>query len=337
MKKSFLVLFILCMVFVTGCLGRKNDALKEIKSKYGNLKAYSLTGDLELVNNDDVYNDDVKVIFQKKDKYYVSLKNRNNNHEQIILKNEDAVYVLTPSLNKSFKFQSDWPYNNSQVYLIASILDDIVNDKERSLVSNDSGYIFTSSVNYPNNRNLVRQIVTFDKNYNLKNVSIVDENDISQMKMTFQTIDLKPNISSDTFDLNKIMGTNSNEEKTPNENNEQTTSTLDEIIYPLYIPTGTVLTNSEKIDKSDGERIIMTFEGEKSFLLVEETASIEQEFSIIPTYGEPYLLIDTVGALTDNSISWSSNGIDYYLVSDVMSQDEILEVARSVNAIPVMK
>ena len=63
----------------------------------------------------------------------------------------------------------------------------------------------------------------------------------------------------------------------------------------------------------------------------------EDEFTVIPTYGEPYLLIDTVGALTDNSISWSSNGIDYYLVSDVMSQDEILEVARSVNTIPVMK
>ena len=29
--------------------------------------------------------------------------------------------MVTPSLNKSFKFQSDWPYNNSQVYLINSI------------------------------------------------------------------------------------------------------------------------------------------------------------------------------------------------------------------------
>ena len=81
----------------------------------------------------------------------------------------------------------------------------------------------------------------------------------------------------------------------------------------------------------------MTFEGEKPFLLVEETSSIEEEFSIIPTYGEPYLLIDTVGALTDSSITWSSNGVDYYLVSDVMSQDELLDIARSVNVIPTMK
>ena len=36
-----------------------------------------------------------------------------------------CVRVLTPTLNKSFKFQSDWPYNNSQVYLLQTLLSDI--------------------------------------------------------------------------------------------------------------------------------------------------------------------------------------------------------------------
>ncbi len=332
MKKYFLVILIICCCFITGCFGNnKDDALKEIKKKYDNLKSYQLTGNLEIVNNDDTYNYDVKVVYQKKDKYYVSLKNRSNNHEQIILKNDDGVYVLTPSLNKSFKFQSDWPHNNSQVYLIQSILDDILDDEERSLIEDENSYIFTTNVNYPNNRKLVKQKVTFDKKFNLQKVSVVDENDIGQMTMTFATIDISPDINNDIFDLNKIMGTTDNNTK------EETTSSLDDIIYPLYIPTGTTLSSQEKIAKTNGERVIMTFEGEKPFLLVEETASIEEEFSIIPTYGEPYLLIDTVGALTDSSITWSSNGVDYYLVSDVMSQDELLDIARSVNVIPTMK
>ena len=273
MKKIFLMLMVVCCVFVTGCFGKDNNsALKDIRKKYENLKAYQLTGNLEILNNNDVYNYDVKVIYQKKDKFYVSLKNLNNNHEQIILKNEDGVYVLTPSLNKSFKFQSDWPYNNSQVYLIQSILDDILDDEERNLVSDDNGYIFTTSVNYPNNRKLVKQIVTFDKKLNLKKVSVVDENNISQMTMTFATIDLSPTVNSDTFDLNKIMGTtengtgnssnNTTENNTDNNikdnnqtstdnkenNSNQTTSTLEDVIYPLYIPTGTSLTSQEKIN-----------------------------------------------------------------------------------------
>ena len=81
----------------------------------------------------------------------------------------------------------------------------------------------------------------------------------------------------------------------------------------------------------------MTFDGDKPFLLVEETANIEEEMTIIPTYGEPFMLMDTFGALTDNSITWTSGGIDYYIVSDVLNQDELLEVAQSINVLPTMK
>ena len=151
------------------------------------------------------------------------------------------------------------------------------------------------------------------------------------MKIDFQTIDLKPTIGNNTFDLNSIMESSDKGSET------KEMSTIDNLIYPLYIPSGTVLTSSETIDKGSGERVIMTFDGEKPFLLVEETANVEEEFSIIPTYGEPYLLIDTVAALSDTSITWSSNGIDYYLVSDVLSQNELIDIARSVSVIPVIK
>ena len=272
--------------------------------------------------------------------------------------------VLTPSLNKSFKFQSDWPYNNSQAYLITSIINDILDDDERSITEDDNCYLITTDVNYPNNRKLVKQIVKLDKNFNLKEVKVVDENSIEQMKMTFTTIETNQKIDSNIFDLDSIMGTNQIQptptpSETPNNNSNTNTdtnttctsgstcdkntvtssetSTLEDTIYPLYIPTGTALTSEEKLEKTNGERIIMTFDGEKPFLLVEETSNIEEEFSIIPTYGEPYLLIDTVGALTDSSITWSSNGIDYYIVSDVMSQDELVDIARSINVVPNSK
>lgn len=274
-----------------------------------------------------------------------------------------CVIVLTPSLNKSFKFQSNWPYNNSQVYLIKSIIDDIKNDNEKTIIENDNGFQITTTVNYPNNRKLVRQTVTTDKELNLKEVKVMDESDITQMKMTFTSIDLSPNIESNTFNLDNIMKINDNEKNsgqptpsptsapspTPSETpqveeNQQNgnditteTSTLEDIIYPLYIPSGTKLTSQETIEKTDGERVIMTFSGEKPFLLVEETVTIPEELEIIPTFGEPCILSDTVAALTETSVSWTSNNVDYYIVSDIMSQEELLEIARSVSAIPTMK
>ena len=33
------------------------------------------------------------------------------NQEQIIIRNADGVYVLTPALNQVYKFKGDWPLN----------------------------------------------------------------------------------------------------------------------------------------------------------------------------------------------------------------------------------
>lgn len=343
MKKKLFILCLLIPIFITGCFNSDNkDVFSEVEKKYKNLKSYHLTGVLEIVNNDDTFKYDVDVLYKKDDKYKVSLTNKNNNHEQIILKNNDGVYVLTPSLNKSFKFQSNWPYNNSQVYLIKSIVDDLKNDKERTFIKNEKEYIYTTKVNYPNNRRLVNQKVTLDENLKFKMIEVKDENDITYMKMIFDTIDLSPVIDDNTFKIENIIKIKKDENKpedsnTNIENSESQTSSIEDIIYPLYIPTGTKLTHQETIKKADGERILMTFDGEKSFMLIEETASVSDEFEIIPTLGEPCILMDTIAALTETSISWNSGNVDYYLVSDVMSQDELLDVARSISSIPTMK
>lgn len=336
MKKIIILGTIIMMLFVTGC-GKKDadDIIKDLDKKISSATTYQIEGTLQITNNDDTYNYNVTVSYEKPNKYRVSLINTSNDHEQIILKNEDGVYVVTPSLNKSFKFQSDWPNNNSQVYLLDSLLNDINNDKERTFEEVKNGYIITTKVTYPNNTNLVKQKITLDKNLNITSVEVLDSNDIPQMIMKFNNIDMKANFDDNFFDLNSII----EEIDVENNSKEQTeeSNAIDDIIYPLYIPTGTSLVDKEKVAKTDGERIILTFDGEKPFLLVEETVSIEEEFSVIPTYGDPLLLADTVAALSSNSISWVSNGIEYYIVSEAMSQVELIEIASSISAIPTMK
>lgn len=332
MKKIMILGMLILICLFTGC-GKysESDAIKDFTKKIDSLKAYQLKGDLEIINNDDSYHYDVVVAYKEKDMYKVSLKNKSNNHEQVILKNNDGVYVLTPSLNKSFKFQSDWPYNNSQIYLLHSLLNDITSDNNKTFTDDGNVYTFTTSVNYPNNRKLVKQLITMDKNLNLKTVEVLNDIDVPQMKMVFNSIDMNPSFDDNYFVLDEIMKTSAIEEDT------KETSNIEDVIYPLYIPSGTKLSNQDTVEKTNGERVILSFDGEKPFLLVEETVSKEEEFTIVPTYGEPYMLIDTVGAITDNSITWVSNGIEYYIVSDVMSQLELVEIAQSINVIPTMK
>lgn len=317
------------LVFVTGC-GKhsEKDIIKELEKKIKD--SYKLSGDLSITNNDEVYDYDVDVSYKKDSYYRVSLTNKSNNHTQIILKNDDGVYILTPALNKSFKFQSDWPYNNSQIYLLSALVNDMKNDSNKKFKETDDGYEFITTVNYPNNKNLINQKISIDKKLNIEEVKIYDSNDSIRMELNIEDIDYSPTYKDNYFELDSIM-------KTFDEVDELPSSNLDDSIYPLLLPTGTKLTSSEKIKKDDGERIIMTFDGDKPFLLVEETANIMDEFTIIPTNGEPYMLMDTLGVMTDNSLSWTSNGIEYYIVSDVMGKDELIEIAQSISVLPTLK
>ena len=351
----------MCLI-LTGC-GKQSEktVLKEFQDKVENSNSYYLSGNMELVNNEDVYTYDIAVSYKKDDYYKIELTNVINDHKQIILRNEEGVYIVTPSLNKSFKFQSDWPYNNSQVYLLSSLLDDMLNDENRTFETTDEGYIFTSTVNYPNNDKLVNQKIYFGKDYLPTKVEVIDNDGNVQIKMAFNKIDLRTEFNDTYFDLNSILDTentdgdnsknesnintnnnnNNNEAQEPSGNNDgektKETATIDDIIYPMYLPVNTYLTNQEKVSTEDGERLILTFTGDSSFTLVEETVSYSSRPEIIPTYGDVELIGNSLAVINDNSANWFDNGIEYYIVSDVMSTEELLQVVKSISVLPVSK
>ena len=339
MKKTFLI-FILVVIFITGC-GKTSSSkvVEEFDKKINNLKSYYVEGVMELINNEDIYTYNVKVSYKKNDYYKIDLVNTTNNHEQVILRNDTGIYVITPSLNKSFKFQSDWPYNNSQVYLLTSLLDDINNTDNISMKEVDNKYVLTSNVNYPNNDKLTSQEIYMDKNYNVKEVRVLDKDGNVEIKMTFDKIDYSPKFKDNYFDLNQIIEEKNIGSNTDNKDNktEQTksTATIDDIVYPMYLPTNTYLTSQEKVSTSTGERLILTFDGDNPFILVEEVSNTINEHVIVPTFGELELLADSVAIVNNNSVNWYSNGIEYYLASNTMKTGEILEIVRSISVLPV--
>ena len=236
--------------------------------------------------------------------------------------------VLTPSLNKSFKFQSEWPYNNSQSYLLQTVIQDLKNDENLGFEENNDGYIFTSTVNYANNPNLVKQKVYLDKDLNIKEVIVLNNEDVMQMKMTYNSIDYKATFDDSYFTLKGNMS---------NVDTNTTSKSLDSIIYPMYVPANTYLSGQEKVMVEDGERVILTFNGDSPFMVIQETIKPTEELLTIPMYGEPYIVTGTVGALSDSSVTWVNNGVEFYVVSDVLNTNDLLQVANSIGTLPVGK
>lgn len=321
MKKIFVLL--LAVVFIlSGCGKKEEKVIDKFKNTMENTDAYHLKALMDISNDEDTFNYDVEVYFMKDDFYKVLLKNNVNEHEQVILKNKDGVFVVTPNLNKSFKFQSDWPNSSSQSYLLTAILDDINKEENLELEKEDDYYVARVNVNYPNNVELKYMKVYFDNDGSIKMVKVFNTEDLVRINVEFKDIDYKAKLKEEDFALNTVIdddccGTT-----------EETTK-LEDIIYPLYIPTDTYLKSKETIETDNGDRVILTFAGDKNFVLVEEASKINKEFEIIPVYGEPLMLTNSVGAMSANSLTWSNNNVDYYLTSNDLTNSEMLTVAHS--------
>ena len=91
--KKIIVLFF-TIILLSGC-GKSNEekVFDKFKSSVNESKSYLLNGSLEIYNDQDTFNYAITVGYKKKDMYKVSLTNQVNSHQQIILKNEDGVYV----------------------------------------------------------------------------------------------------------------------------------------------------------------------------------------------------------------------------------------------------
>lgn len=240
------------------------------------------------------------------------------------------VLVLTPSLNKSFKFQSEWPYNNSQTYLLQNLISDLKADKKRKFTKNKDGYMYTVAASYSNNKELVKQNIYVDKKLTITKVEVMNKKGQVKMTMKMKTTDLKSNYDKNYFALKDNMTVSASTDVKP-------TSKIEDIVYPMYLPSETKLENQERIKKTDGERVILTFTGKKPFTIVEETVNAEKGNTIIPVSGEIERVSDVVGNVSSNAVSWISNNMEYYITSSALNKTELLEIANSISVLPVGK
>lgn len=337
MKKFKFLLVVLFMLILCGCGKTKStNIIEKFKDKVNSTKSYQVAGTMEIVSNEETFTYDVGVDYKYDEFYKVTLVNKTNDHEQIILKDGESVYVVTPALNKSFKFQSDWPENSSQSYLLKSLLKDIENTSEPQIDENDEYYIINADVNYPNNGNLKTEKIYFDKNGDLKEVQVLNKDGQAVIRMKFNSLKYSVKFDDDNFNLDSLI-TNSCEEDSSCQDDSTTTSTINDIVYPLYLPTDTHLSTKDKVQTDKGDRVIITYAGAKPFMIIEETAKASKEMEITSVYGEPLMLSSAIAASGTNSLEWQSNNMSYYITSSYLTPEEMMTIAESLNTATVVE
>jgi len=328
---GFWIVFVLGMVLLLSACGEQSqeDVVENLEESLEKLEGYKAEAEMDMKTGQEDQTFSIDVWHKKSDFYRVSLSNEHDDEEsQIILKNEDGVFVLTPALEKNFKFQSDWPENSSQPYLYQSLINDVITDAEAEFESTDSHYVFRTKTNYQSNNNLPFQEIHFDKKtYTPVLVKVLDNDGNALVEVNFSSFNKEAAFEDDDFTMEKNMAQGSEDTPTSGQATEERPFT---VVFPSYM-AGAELTEQTEVDLEDGERVILSYAGDKSFTLVQEKMDVQPTLSSPQEVnGDIVNLGHTIGAISENKIEWSSGGMDFLLASDQLTQEELVQIAQSV-------
>lgn len=333
LKKSLMLLLVgLLTVLVLAACGEKSqeDVVKALEKKTDEMSGYKAKGKMTLQTGSEPQEYEIEIWYKGPTYYRVNLKNSQKEQSQMILRNDEGVFVLTPALNKSFRFQSDWPQNSSQAYLYESLIKDILNDPEAKFNVAEDKYVFETKTNYQNNKMLPNQEITFNKKeLSPSMVKVMDTDRNPLVIVEFSSFEFNASFDENSFDVEKNMSSAQIEVPTMATGDSKPFA----VKYPLEQPSGVELLEKAEVETENGKRVILSFGGEKSFTLIQENAEIAAPASASSsTYvnGHPADLGFTIGAMSESTLTWTHDGVEYMLASEDLTEDEMLKVAKSV-------
>lgn len=352
---KWLVLF--CTILLLSACGTDSQekVLKKVNGKWADANGYELNATMEIKAGGDPKKYDVTVWHTKPDFYRVEVVESGKDVSQMIVRNADGVFVVTPTLNKMYKFQSDWPKKNSQAYLIGALAEDLAQDKNLVMKEEDKAYIFEAATRNSYKNSMPHQVITVDKKTMLP-TSVVIMNDVKeeQIRITFKNIKLGVQHAAKEYAVEQFtesdetkgeQATPSEKENKDNKDGKESTNNPNgneekqavsaeaenkfQTHYPVVNIENTKMVDEKVIRESGMDRVVLTFDGDKPFTVMQQPVTKEAAMLPVSSPGDPVDLGFTIGAITDTSISWEKDGVEFFVASSKLTREEMVQVATS--------
>ncbi|WP_141904308.1 outer membrane lipoprotein carrier protein LolA [Lysinibacillus sp. Y5S-8] len=337
-------LVLLCTILLLSACGAASQekVLKKVNGKWAETNGYELNASMEIKSGGEPRNYDVTVWHTKPDFYRVEVVESGKDVSQMIVRNADGVFVVTPTLNKMYKFQSDWPKKNSQAYLIGALAEDLAEDKNLVMKEEEKAYIFEAATRNSYKNSMPHQVITVDKKTLLPtSVAIMNDVKEEQIRITFKKIKLGVQHAAKEYAVEQFTDKDSTkgEQATPADKEGQEEKDDKEAVgaeveyqefqthYPVL--NWAQLANEKVVQENGMERVILTFDGEKAFTVMQQPVTKENSMLPVSSPGDPVDLGYTIGAITDTSISWEKDGVEFFVASSKLTREEMIEVATS--------
>lgn len=319
-KFKKILMFGMLLFCLSGCTGsiKTTDVVKKLGTKLEALESYQASVKMTSNKGGKNCNFDVDVVYHNNN-YKVTLKNNENNTIQVLLKNTEGVYVLTPSLNKSFKFESDWPSNSYHAYLPLSVYKEISLDDAHT-VTKDTSFVVSSKVNSKHNQVLNNQKVFLNlKTLDIEEVIVYDAQMNVQIDAKFESFNNKVELNDNDFKLEYAM---TSAKLLLGEGSMDVGASF---LEPEVVLEGSELVSKVVLDDS----ATYYYNGEKKYTIVQTKAVESSVVSSNRIYDDFLEINQGYGALTETSLSWYDLGIEYMIISSDLSTDEFIILANS--------
>lgn len=319
----FLLVHALVVLLLVACGDVSQEkVMKKLDKAWTAADGYEIeaTMEMKLGAQSKTYNIEV---WHVEPEYYRVKVSDEKDTSQLILRNDEGVFVVSPSTNKSYKFQSDWPHKNSQAYLLEGLLAQIKEDDKAKMTEEDKSFVFIVNLEDDKSGLPVARIEIDKKTLKPKAVHLLDENEKEQVAITFNKTKYSSKRAKEDFALEKYAENEESEGQSDTPKESKTT------YYPT-IDWGTAKLIDEQTIKQNGvERTVLSYSGEKSFTIVQQPIQSSDELLPVFAPGDPIQVGASIGSMTENSLTWQQGGKEFFLASSDLDISEMLEVAGS--------
>ncbi len=313
--KRIVGLILLGLVVLVGCKGKDNvNEVAKVTNYLSGLSSYSLTSKMKIQRPNKNVLVNVEVDYLSPSYYKVCLK---GDSDQLIIKNDSGVYVITPSLNKEFRFDSNWPLNSSHAYLLEAINKDIKADTEAKGSLDGTNIVVECKISHKTNQKLNKMRYTCDANLTPKQTVFLNEKNEEVIIVDFDTFTPNSNLGKDNFNEKKYLG---NQEEKPDE--EETALT----ITAGYIMEGSTLASSSKTD----ETTILCYKGEVNYTIIVSKVEVSDEVVAIDVYNSIEFLECGLGFFNENTMKYYNKEYEITIFSNSLTIEDYLNIADSI-------
>lgn len=326
MRKSFVLLMTAILVLSFGLAGcgkrTQENVVKDLQGVQKSLKSYQSKAIMTVETPQSTNKYYIETWYQAPHNYRIALGNENKEITQVIIRNDDGIFVVNPQLKKSFRFKGDWTENQGgHVYLYHAMIDRILEEKDKKFIVKDGAVQFDLPM-VPDNPLITKQKITLDdKKLYPKQVVLLSKEEKPIVTVNYEDFKTGMNFKKDVFTPEAAMAL------APNSTPVMAGKTDFGVIEPSYLPKGMVMKDMKQIDGA--MYLVYKDDAGKTVTLVERRPSPGTyplpQSQVMDLYGTPAIV---TGSGDVKTMLWTYQGIEFSMTSALPVQ-EMSRIAQS--------